>query len=116
MLPVQSAEKGWSRRNDAPEYQGHPALIWKNRSEAMIKQPEIQQTDIDEYRHIIAEWEHEVQATYSELGFVGEKRGDQVFMEEVARGELSRGLREMAHGEFGPKAYEWLRQIAEARK
>jgi hypothetical protein len=81
-----------------------------------IKRPEIKRPENEDYRHAIAEWEHQVLETYSELGFVGEKRGDQVFMEEVARGELSRGLREMAHGEFGPKAYEWLRQVAEASK
>ncbi len=75
----------------------------------MIKQPEK-----DTYRQAVARWERQVFETYSELGFVGDKRGEQVFMEEVARGELSRGLREMAHGEFGPKAYEWRKQIAEA--
>lgn len=79
-----------------------------------VAQPEIEQPKINDYRHAIAEWEHQVQETYSELGFVGEKRGDQAFMEEVACGQLSRGLREMAHGEFGPKAYEWRKKIAEA--
>jgi hypothetical protein len=87
----------------------------------MMKQPEIQQPEVipsedKAYRRAVADWEHEVRETYSELGFIGEKRGEHVFMEEVACGELSRGLREMAHGEFGPKAYEWLKQIAEAKK
>lgn len=50
--------------------------------------------------------EERVHATYKELGVVGEKRGEQAFKEAVARGELTRGEREMAHGEFGPKAYE----------
>jgi hypothetical protein len=41
----------------------------------------------------------------------GERRGERAFMEAVARGELSRGLREMAHGEFGSKAYAWLKEL-----
>lgn len=80
----------------------------------MVQQPEPAQLTLDEYRHAIAEWERQVHETYSELGFFGEKHGDQLYMEEVACGELSRGLREMARGEFGPAAYARIKQIAEA--
>lgn len=69
----------------------------------------------DDYRRAIAAWEQQVQATSSELGVVGDKHGEQVYLEAVARGEFSHGLREMAHGEFGPRAYEWLQQLAAAR-
>lgn len=71
----------------------------------------IEQQTNDDYRRAIAAWERLVQETYSELGVVGDKHGEQVYMEEVARGELSHGLREMAHGEFGPLAYEWLKRL-----
>jgi hypothetical protein len=49
--------------------------------------------------------EEQAHSTYTEPGVVGEKREEQAFKEAVARGELTRGEREMAHGEFGPKAY-----------
>lgn len=52
----------------------------------MVKQPETKQPDIDEYHRAVAEWEQQVRATYSELGFFGEKHGDQAFMEEAACG------------------------------
>jgi hypothetical protein len=73
------------------------------------------QQNTDHYRRAIAAWEQQVRETYSEFGVVGDKHGEQVYLEEVARGEFSHGLREMAHGEFGPKAYEWLQQLAAAR-
>ena len=65
-----------------------------------------QTSEADELRAIHHE-EERVQDTYTELGVVGDKDGEQVYEEEVARGELSRGARELAHGEFGPGAYEW---------
>jgi hypothetical protein len=69
-----------------------------------------EQLDYVAYRRAIEAWERQVREAYSELGMEGEKRGELAFMEAVARGELSRGLREMAHGEFGPKAYARPRQ------
>ena len=65
-----------------------------------------QTPEADELRAIHEE-EERVQDTYAEMGVVGDKEGEQVYEEEVARGELSRGARELAHGEFGPGAYEW---------
>ena len=65
-----------------------------------------QTSEADELRAIHEE-EERVQDTYTEMGVVGDKEGEQVYEEEVARGELSRGARELAHGEFGPGAYEW---------
>lgn len=70
-----------------------------------------EQLEYDTYRRAIEAWERQVHDAYSELGMEGEKRGEHAFMEAVARGELSRGLREMAHGEFGPKAFAWLKQL-----
>ncbi len=43
--------------------------------------------------------------SYEELGRVGEKQAEQVYSDMLARGELTRGEREMEHGEFGP-AYD----------
>ena len=65
-----------------------------------------QPSEADELRELHEE-EQQVQDTYAEMGVVGDKDGEQVYEEEVARGELSRGARELAHGEFGPGAYEW---------
>lgn len=73
------------------------------------------QQNPEDYRRAIAAWEQQVRETYSEFGVVGDKHGEQVYLEEIARGEFSHGLREMAHGEFGPKAYEWLQQLVAAR-
>lgn len=69
-----------------------------------------QPSEADELRAIHDE-EERVQDTYTEMGVVGDKEGEQVYEEEVARGELSRGARELAHGEFGPGTYEWEEDI-----
>ena len=55
-----------------------------------------QQSDLN----AVNEVEQHVQATYDELGKVGEKRGRQVTQDQLARGEVSRELREMRHGEI----------------
>ncbi len=39
--------------------------------------------------------------TYQEMGRVGEKSAEQVYQDMLARGELTRGEREIEHGEFG---------------
>ena len=44
--------------------------------------------------------ERQVQETFDELGNTGDKRGRQVAQDQLARGEVSRELREMRHGEI----------------
>ena len=68
-----------------------------------------QPSEADELRDLYEE-EQRVHDTYKEMGVVGDKKGEQVYEEEVARGELLRGERELEHGEFGPGAYEWDEQ------
>lgn len=58
----------------------------------------------------IAEEEREARESYRELGRSGEMSQEQAYHEAIASGEVSRELREMRHGEFGPKAYEWLEE------
>jgi NADPH:quinone reductase-like Zn-dependent oxidoreductase len=55
----------------------------------------------------VAEQERAARETYGELGMTGEMSQEQAYRESIASGEVSRELREMRHGEFGPKAYEW---------
>jgi NADPH:quinone reductase-like Zn-dependent oxidoreductase len=61
----------------------------------------------------IVEEERAARDSYGELGMVGEMNQEQAYREELASGEISRELREMRHGEFGSKAYEWLEQEQE---
>lgn len=58
----------------------------------------------------IAEEERAARESYRELGRSGELSQDQAYREAIASGEISRELREMRHGEPGPKAYEWLEE------
>ena len=55
-----------------------------------------QQSDLN----AVNDAEQQVQATYDELGNAGDKRGKQVTQDQLARGEVSRELREMRHGEI----------------
>jgi NADPH:quinone reductase-like Zn-dependent oxidoreductase len=70
---------------------------------------------VDEEKRLrdVAEHEREALESYSELGVTGDLTEDQAYQETFASGEVSRELREMRHGEFGPKAYEWLEEERE---
>ncbi len=56
------------------------------------------------------EQEREALQSYGELGVTGDMSETEAYRESFASGEVSRELREMEHGEFGAKAYEWLEQ------
>lgn len=68
---------------------------------------DVERTDqpIDERRQREEQVEQRAHDSYQELGRVGEKQAEQVYSDMLARGELTRGEREMEHGEFGP-AYD----------
>jgi NADPH:quinone reductase-like Zn-dependent oxidoreductase len=53
---------------------------------------------------------------YDELGVTGDMGEAEAYRESFASGEVSREVREMRHGEFGPKAYEWLEREEEQAK
>lgn len=63
------------------------------------QQPSTRQPQPDDLK-AVHEQEQQVQSTYEEMGNVGEKRGAQVAQDQLARGEVSRQLREMRHGEI----------------
>jgi NADPH:quinone reductase-like Zn-dependent oxidoreductase len=60
--------------------------------------------------------EREALQSYGELGVTGDMTEEEAYRESFASGEVSREMREMEHGEFGPKAYEWLEQEREQPK
>ncbi len=76
----------------------------------------LQVVDEDKLLRDVAEHEREALDSYDELGITGDLPEEQAYQEEVASGEVSRELREMRHGEFGPKAYEWLEEEREQTK
>ena len=76
----------------------------------------LQVFDADKLLRDVAEREHEALESYDELGMTGDMSEEQAYREEFASGEVSRELREMRHGEFGPKAYEWLEKEHEQTK
>ncbi|HLW00362.1 MAG TPA: NADP-dependent oxidoreductase [Ktedonobacterales bacterium] len=69
--------------------------------------------DEDQLLRDIVEQERAARASYRELGVMGEMNQQQAYWETFASGEVSRELREMRHGELGPKAYEWLEEERE---
>lgn len=76
----------------------------------------LQVVDEDKLLRDVAEHEREALESFDELGMTGDLPEEQAYQEEVASGEVSRELREMRHGEFGPKAYEWLEEEREQTK
>jgi NADPH:quinone reductase-like Zn-dependent oxidoreductase len=76
----------------------------------------LQVVDEDKIIRDVAEHEREALDDYGELGMTGDMGEQEAYREEFASGEVSRELREMRHGEFGPKAYEWLEKEHEQRE
>jgi NADPH:quinone reductase-like Zn-dependent oxidoreductase len=76
----------------------------------------LQVFDEDKLLRDVAGREYEALESYDELGMTGDMSRERAYEEEFASGEVSRELREMRHGEFGPKAYEWLEKEHEQPK
>lgn len=92
-----------------PLPQARQAYQSQHRSGKMV----LQVVDEDKLLRDVVEREHEALEDYGELGMTGEMQEREAYREEFASGEVSRELREMRHGELGPKAYEWLEKERE---
>lgn len=90
-MPSQDSEHRRSRKAEPEQESTRVGLGSLHRSTRLPQQSDL---------NAVNEAEQQVQATYDELGNVGDKRGKQVTQDQLARGEVSRELREMHHGEI----------------
>jgi NADPH:quinone reductase-like Zn-dependent oxidoreductase len=92
-----------------PLAQAQQAYAAKHRAGKTV----LQVVDEDQQLRDIAEQERSALQFYGELGVTGDMSQEQAYWESLASGEVSRELREMRHGELGPKSYKRREQEQE---